>query len=84
MNNTNPTQMGGGEEGVNSWNARHFGTGTNRHLCEIFRYQDKSAPQLDKSAPQKDESTLVFFSLILRTKLLHLFFFRSVGKHRKA
>ena len=41
-------------------NARHFGTGTNRHLCETFRYKDKSAPQLDKSA-------LVFFSLILCT-----------------
>jgi hypothetical protein len=25
-------------------NSRHFGTGTNRHLCETFRYQDKSAP----------------------------------------
>ena len=36
-------------------NARHFCTGTNRHLCETFRYQDKSA--------------LVFFSLILRAGL---------------
>jgi hypothetical protein len=52
-------------------NARHFGTGTIRHqdtsapgqfgtrtlrhLCETFRHQDSSA--------------LVFFSLILRTKL---------------
>ena len=42
---------------------RHFGTKTNRH-------PDNSAPQLDKSAPQKDKSALVFFSLILRTKLL--------------
>ena len=25
-------------------NSRHFGTGKNRHLCETFRYQDKSAP----------------------------------------
>jgi len=39
-----------------------IGTRTLRHLCETFRYQDKSAPQKDKSA-------LVFFSLILRTKL---------------
>jgi hypothetical protein len=43
-------------------NARHFGTRTFRYLCETFRYQDKSAPQ-------KDNSALVFFSLILRTKL---------------
>jgi hypothetical protein len=41
-------------EGPGNQNARHFGTGTNRHLCEKFRYQDKSSPQLDKSA-------LVFF-----------------------
>jgi hypothetical protein len=41
---------------------RHFGTKTNRH-------PDNSAPQWDKSAPQKDKSALVFFSLILRTKL---------------
>ena len=40
-----------------------IGTRTLRHLCETFRYQDNSAPQLDKLA-------LVFFSLILRTKLL--------------
>ena len=32
-----------------------FGTRTLRHLCETFRHQDSSA--------------LVFFSLILRTKL---------------
>jgi hypothetical protein len=41
------------KEGKWPTNARHFGTGTNRHLCETFRYQDKSA--------------LVFFSLILCT-----------------
>jgi hypothetical protein len=43
---------------------RHFGTKTNRHPDNSY-----SAPQLDKSAPQKDNSALVFFSLILRTKL---------------
>ena len=46
-------------------NSRHFGTGTNRHLCETFRYQDKLAPQLDKSAPQFRQIGI----LILRTKL---------------
>jgi hypothetical protein len=47
---------------------RHFGTKTNRH-------PDNSAPQLDKSAPQKDKSALVFFSLILSTKLVFFFDF---------
>jgi hypothetical protein len=51
-----------------------IGTRTLRHLCETFRYQDKSVTgqfgtplYLDKSAPQKDISALVFFSLILCT-----------------
>jgi hypothetical protein len=43
---------------------RHFGTKTNRHPDN-----SNAAPQLDKSAPLKDNSALVFFSLILCTKL---------------
>ena len=44
-----------------------IGTRTLRHLCETFRYQDKSAP--GQFGTSKRQSALVFFSLILRTKL---------------
>ena len=59
-------------------NARHFGTGTIRHLCETFRHQDSSAPGQfgtctrhfgTKTVRHQDNSALVLFSLNLRTKL---------------
>ena len=65
-----------------SRNSRHFDTGTNRHLCETFRYQDKSAPgQFGTSIRQIGTSkrqigTFLIMSVpekipIMRTILLH-------------
>ena len=62
-----------GKEGVSNMNARHFGTGTIRHLCETFRaprqFDTQTIRHLCETFRHPDNSALVFFSLILPTKL---------------
>ena len=53
---------------LTTWNARHFGTVTNRHLCETFRYQDKSAFG-QFGTPIRQIGTCVFFKVVLAVAL---------------